>query len=120
MKKITSENPITFRADGDTVLEIDKDGVITHDAAAALAKERLGDNVTVEDADVESAVQDAQDSLSLNDLKARARELGLPVSGTKDELTERIDAKEKEDAAAALAAGENTNNVPGENTAGPV
>lgn len=54
MKKITSKEPIKFRVDGVTLLEITKAGIVVSDGAAQVAKERLGDNITVTDVDIES------------------------------------------------------------------
>lgn len=50
MKKITSSEPITFKVSGSIILTIDSGGVITSDEAAAVVAERLGHNVTIEDA----------------------------------------------------------------------
>lgn len=55
MKKITSENEITFRIDGNTVLEINSEGCLVDDAAAAIVSERLGGQVRIEDVDAEEA-----------------------------------------------------------------
>lgn len=54
MKKITSEKPISFRVNGDTILQITPEGTLAQEAHAALAKERLGNQITVVDADVKS------------------------------------------------------------------
>lgn len=105
MKKLTSENPITFRADGLTVLEINSEGCLAQDFAAKMVEERLGGVVTIEDAGIDKSADEMAadaagdetkdvDSPSLADLKARAKELGLKVGGSKDELISRIEEEE--------------------------
>lgn len=92
MKKITSVEPITFAVDGSTTLEIDSEGCLASDAAAAIAKERLGDVITVVETSVEEAVNDvtADAGPTLADLKEEAKDLGLAVSGNKADLIARI------------------------------
>lgn len=63
MKKITSKEPISFRVDGATLLEIGPKGCLASDAAAAIAKERLGEHITVTETSIKKAVEDAKDSL---------------------------------------------------------
>ena len=63
MKKITSKEPISFRVDGSTVLEIDSKGCLASDDAAKIAVERLGEHITVVETSIEKAVEDAKDSL---------------------------------------------------------
>lgn len=95
MKKITSKNPISFRVDGDTLLEIGPEGCIASDAAAKIAVERLGEHITVVETSIKEAVGDAKSSLegpSHAELKAEAEDLGLAKSGSKAELAERIAA----------------------------
>lgn len=106
MKKITSENPISFKVSGVTTLEIDQDGCLANDSDAAVALDRLGSQITVEDITVEAAVADAKESVSgptLPELKEKAKALGLRVSGTKDELTARIAEAEAKAVEAAVA-----------------
>lgn len=57
MKKLTSKEPITFRVDGSTKLEITKAGVLCTDEHANIAAERLGGNVSVEDVKVEDEAE---------------------------------------------------------------
>lgn len=57
MKKITSELDIVFKIDGNTTLNINKDGCIATDEHAKILVERLGGNITVEDTTVEEAVE---------------------------------------------------------------
>lgn len=110
MKKITSEVPVSFRYDGNTLLEIDKDGCLATDEAAAVAKDRLGDQITVTDV-VSDKKEDSGDSNTgptFDELKARAKELGLKQNGKKEEVAARIAEKEalikeEESAAAKLA-----------------
>lgn len=64
MKKITSKNPISFRVDGKTVLEIDSKGVVCDDAAAAIVVDRLGTQVTVETVTVKEAVAEAKKAVA--------------------------------------------------------
>lgn len=107
MKKLTATIPVSFRYDGSILLEIDEDGCMASDAVAAVAKDRLGDQIVVEDAgpdgghkeesdENENGDDNEDDSMSYADLKAKVKELGLPVSGTKAELQERIDAYNEE------------------------
>lgn len=63
MKKLTSKEPITLRIDGNTVLEIGPKGCIATDEAAAIAVERLGENVSVAATSIKKAVEDAKASL---------------------------------------------------------
>jgi hypothetical protein len=60
MKKITSKEDITFRVNAQTVLEITKKGCLCSDEDAALAKERLGNNIQVEEVKVEDEVKKAK------------------------------------------------------------
>lgn len=57
MKKITSELDIVFKIDGNTTLNINKEGCITTDEYAKILVERLGVNIKVEDTTVEEAVE---------------------------------------------------------------
>lgn len=57
MKKITSEHEITFRVDGETVLEINSEGCLTTDEAARVVAERLGGQVMIEDVDAGEAAE---------------------------------------------------------------
>jgi len=43
--------------------------------------------------DIKTKTNDSLESLTLKDLKAKAKEMGLPMSGRKDELIERILSK---------------------------
>lgn len=90
MKKITSIDPITFRVDGDTLLEITSEGCIATDSAAAFAKEKLGDHITVIDTTAEEVIDEARAALTVPQLKEKAKGYGLAVGGTKDDLTARI------------------------------
>lgn len=92
MKKITSINPISFRVDGSTLLEIDSEGCLATDAAAQIALERLGEHITVEEAsnEPEDKEEIELEDLSKQDLIDKATELGLDTSGTKPVLVARI------------------------------
>ena len=99
MKKITSIEPISFRVDGSTLLEITSKGCLATDEAAAIAKERLGEHITVVDTDIKTAVKEAKASLEDSgpthaELKAKAKELGISISGSKADLEARINETE--------------------------
>jgi len=90
MKKITSENLVSFQYDGSTLLEIDSEGCLASDEAARVAKERLGDQITVEDYVADEVVDDTPKELTLVELRIKAEDLGLSKSGSKADLEERI------------------------------
>lgn len=70
MKKITSKEPISFRVDGNTLLEIDSKGCITDDESAAIALERLGKQIVVTESSVKSSLSDAEKELKKEEEKA--------------------------------------------------
>mgnify|MGYP001596695814 CR=1 FL=1 len=101
MKKITSVESISFRYDASTLLEIDSEGVLASDVVAKLAQERLGDNITVEDAGPDGGPEKGSDEdedkgPTYNELKEEAKELGISAKGSKDEIAERIAAHKAE------------------------
>lgn len=111
MKKITAtKDDITFNYDGSTVLQISAKPISVRDEVAKVAKERLGDSITVEDAGPDYEVRDGSDQKDVTtdetegegpnyvELKAKAKELGLSQAGKKDEIAERIAAFESEQA----------------------
>lgn len=57
MKKISSLNTFSYRIDGATVVELSPEGTIVSDTQAAFIKGRLGNNVSVEDVDVEAEIE---------------------------------------------------------------
>lgn len=93
MKKITSEVPVSFRYDGSTLLEIDSEGCLASDAVAAVAKDRLGDQITLEDAGSDQGperTEEEPEGPSYAELQAKAKELGLKASGSKEDIAARI------------------------------
>ena len=71
MKKITSKEPISFRIDGSTLLEIDSEGCLASDAHALVAVERLGGNITVEESSLKEAIKDAKETVETSKEKKK-------------------------------------------------
>lgn len=83
MKKLTSKDPITFRVNGSTVLEINSAGVLAKDSDAEIVKDRLGDQITVEDVTLKEAAKEATTN---SDEKEEAT---VPQEPTEEEAPKR-------------------------------
>jgi hypothetical protein len=95
MKKITADTEIEFSYDGSTRLSIGKEAIVVSDEVARVAQERLGRNITVEDADEQEPSAPATTEPTVAEptyqqLRDRCKELGLGAAGSADELKERI------------------------------
>lgn len=100
MKRLTSKEPISFKVDGQTILEIDKSGCICSDDEAELAQSRLGGNINIEDITPEQAKKEAEKILK--DAEKAEKEADAEVLKEKAEKeakkkADKIKADAKED-----------------------
>lgn len=91
MKKITSTNPISFRCNGTTVLEITKKGVLASDENAILAKSRLGVQIQIEDVSVKESEALAEDALE--EAKKEAEKEAKAQAKAEKEAEKEVKAK---------------------------
>jgi ribosomal protein L12E/L44/L45/RPP1/RPP2 len=101
MKKLTSEKEISFRVDGQLVLDINKSGTIVDDETATFVLRRLGSQVIAESIDPRKAAKEVV-APSKEEIKAakeaeKAAKLAAKEAEKKEDEVKVEDEKEAED-----------------------